>query len=324
MALLAFTVAAFGLPASAQTDGTARLLALQSLDRRVTEVMYRLSVANVDLCPMSRNLAGWALHALDQYSGTLKPDAESTFGLQPGLPGVLVLVPGGPAANAGFLESDVIEAINGRSLVLVGEPDDRSERRLPSYERLGRQVEWINEAFAKGSAGVTFLRDDKTATVVVDPVLGCGYEAQVRPSPDLNGGADGARISITSGLVAYADSDDDLAFLLAHELAHNLLRHAERPRARGLLNGLLGHNGRSPAAVREAETAADRVGMFLAARAGYDASGAAGFRRRFGRDHAAARYGFWGYPSAEERARAHEATWLEIEALRARGMPLQP
>jgi len=323
------TLVVYWTPAAAQTDDTARLEALRDLDRRVVSVMHRLSVANVELCPITRAVAGWTLHSAEQYTTALRPKARAFFGLQDGLPSVLALAPDSPAARAGLQEDDVLLALDDQRLIgLTGTTRTRASavaRADPaSYAGIARQIEAIDQALTSGATEVAVQREGAILALTVMPVMACGYEAQVEPSADLNGGADGARISITSALVAYAASDDDLAFLLGHELAHNVLRHAGRPRAANPFGALFGRGGRTPAAVREAEQAADRVGMFLAARAGYDISGAAAFRRQFGRDHAAARYGFWGYPSAEERARAHDRTWREILDLQNRGEPLVP
>ncbi|MBU4135541.1 MAG: peptidase M48, partial [Alphaproteobacteria bacterium] len=73
-----------------------------------------------------------------------------------------------------------------------------------------------------------------------------------------------------------------------------------------------------------AERQADRVGLYLAARAGYDTAIAPAFWRRFGAYNWRVRYPQWGHPSAEARARALEAVQAEISALQASGRPLLP
>ena len=54
-------------------DAASRLTNLTRLDHRVATVAFRLSAANVDLCPTVRQTAGWALHAAQQYSLELRP-----------------------------------------------------------------------------------------------------------------------------------------------------------------------------------------------------------------------------------------------------------
>ena len=95
----------------------------------------------------------------------------------------------------------------------------------------------------------------------------------------------GGLIMVYSGLLSNTDlSDDELANLLAHDMAHALLEHA-RERVSGRFEpGLLEGMGRPDAAasqhvyeivvgvvgVRAHETEADRLGLELTARAGYD------------------------------------------------------
>ena len=66
---------------------------------------------------------------------------------------------------------------------------------------------------------------------------------------------------------------DEAAFVIGHELAHNILRH------RALLDKL----GRSPENYRQTERAADRLGLWLMANAGYDTSAASAFMQRWAR-----------------------------------------
>jgi Zn-dependent protease with chaperone function len=63
------------------------------------------------------------------------------------------------------------------------------------------------------------------------------------------------RIRITRGMVNFAADDSELAFVVAHELAHILLNDFEKYR--------IGDR-------RPLDLAADQTGMRLAARAGYD------------------------------------------------------
>ena len=78
------------------------------------------------------------------------------------------------------------------------------------------------------------------------------------------------------------------------------------------------------AAAGGSERQADRVGLYLAARAGFDTSVAPAFWRRFGEFNWRVRYPQWNHPSAEARASALEEVQAEITARRAGGQPLSP
>ena len=72
----------------------------------------------------------------------------------------------------------------------------------------------------------------------------------------------GKRIRITEGMRAFASSDSELAFVLAHELAHSLLGHT-----------WAFHGGNH----QRMELEADYVGIYVTARAGYDVETASRF-----------------------------------------------
>jgi predicted Zn-dependent protease len=120
-----------------------------------------------------------------------------------------------------------------------------------------------------------------------------GWEINVLESPEVNAWCmPGGKIAVYSGLIAKINpSDDELAAVMGHEIAHALREHsreqASQQAAQGLVLGVLG----AAAGVsdttqqlsqmlldvtfnlphsRQDETEADRIGVELAARAGYD------------------------------------------------------
>ncbi|HYC67377.1 M48 family metalloprotease [Brevundimonas sp.] len=299
-------------------DAPLRLAALTDLDQRVARVAWRLSEANADLCPTVRLSAGWALHSARQYSLELRPHAEARFGLRGDLPGVLVAPPGSPAAAAGFRVGDLLLAVDGVALS-PGEPGGAA-----AWEGLAANIAVVDAALARGSARFAVQREGGPVDLVIRPRRACGYEVQLDPSDELNARADGRRLFISTALAGFAQSDDELAVILGHELAHHVLGHRPWNDTGGAARRVNEGAWRADGGRGGAEQQADRVGLYLSARAGYDPAAAAPFWRRFGASNWRVRYPQVGHASAGARAAALEAVEREIEAKRSAGGDLLP
>lgn len=294
-----------------------RLIALTDLDQRVARVGYRLSAANADLCPAVRNSAGWLLHAASQYSPELRPYAAARFGLDGDLPGLLAVPEGSAADLAGLRRDDLLISVNGAALTRG------ALRRAAAWEGVEANIQTLDLALANGPVDLVFRRDGADQSVRLTPHRGCGYDVQLDPSDELNARADGKRLFITTAMAGFTATDDELALILGHELAHHVLGHrgwhaAEtRGRETQTVPALSGTAGGT-------ERQADRVGLYLAARAGFDPAIAPAFWRRFAAFNWRVRYPGWNHPSAEARARDLERVNAEITARQAAGQPLVP
>jgi predicted Zn-dependent protease len=120
-----------------------------------------------------------------------------------------------------------------------------------------------------------------------------GWEINVLDTPEVNAWCmPGGKIAVYSGLIAKINpSDDELAAVMGHEIAHALREHsreqASQQAAQGLVLGVLGAAAGASDTTqqlsqmlldvtfnlphsRQDETEADRIGVELAARSGYD------------------------------------------------------
>jgi predicted Zn-dependent protease len=116
-------------------------------------------------------------------------------------------------------------------------------------------------------------------------------EVQVQQADFLNAATNGQSILITTGLLNRLKTDDQLAFVLSHELAHVALNHIQKTQMRrvgltlldqvvvnrvlpqGTVGGLLGDVGLSlldKRFSRNVEFQADDLGMQLHTKAGYN------------------------------------------------------
>lgn len=299
-ALLASPVTA---DAGNAADDLAALAALRTQDRRVLTIGWRLTEAMADLCRAEPGL-GWTLHDLSQYRPGLRNAVRAVFGLDDRDLGVLALASEGPAARAGVREGDV--------LVAFGRARFDGRRSLPAtatHAPLARDLGLIEGETGEAPVSVRVRRAGQVVDLVVAPRRHCPWPVQVETSPRLFAASDGVRISVSSALAGFAARDDDLAFIVAHEMAHNL----HRPEATGQRPG---------SRAREAE--ADRIGLILAARAGYETSGAGAFMTALARRAGPRLPWFGGHPPAAERTAALDRLHLWIAAERRAGRPLTP
>ncbi len=112
----------------------------------------------------------------------------------------------------------------------------------------------------------------------------CGYAIKIENRPELYASTNGKRISLTRGMLRFFAHDDELAFVLAHELSHILLGHA------GAFDGL---------APRVAEVEADRLGIQIVSKANFNTEIAAEFPERLAQFYPGmnSRYGAYQMPA---------------------------
>ena len=276
--LLSFVAALVATaPAAAQpTAEQQSLVGLRSLDGQVATIGHRLAVASADLCREHQWLAGFAIHDLSQYGGDYRNAAIRAFGLDRG-PGVLALAAGGPAERAGLRLDDILVSADGAPIVpgpaVSGRTFAQTERMLDSLEA----------AFADGAAELVVLRGPERLALRIAAEPGCPSRFQLIPSRRLNAQADGRYVQVTTAISQYVLDEQELAAVLAHEFAHNVLHHRARLDEAGVARGFLGNFGRNARLIRETEAEADRLSIYLLDRAGYDPAAAVRFWSRFGR-----------------------------------------
>ena len=313
--LIAAALSAASAPAAA-SDYRAGLAALRAQDLRVATIGWRLATANVPLCRDISPQAGIVVYDLAQYAPEARADARSLFALG-GPATVAAVVPRSAAATAGLEAGDTIEAIDGVAL------PTQSVRTQPSFDGVDRTYVAIERAAARGPVTLAIRRGGVTRTIRFTPDRGCTSFVQLVPERSRNANADGRTVTITTAVADATRDDDELAIVIAHELAHNILRHRVRLDEEKVSRGLFAGLGRNGAALRASEDEADRVGLYLAARAGYDPAAGARFWERFGRATDPV-IGDGTHPGWRTRVAALRATAAEIVAKRAAGRPIVP
>lgn len=236
-------------------------------DDCVARVAFRLAIAGRPRCSEPAPALGLMLQHLTQFTLADRPGMIAAQSLDRG-PGVIVVVPDGPAAIAGVRPGDVLLAINGRAL-----PSETALSAPFDAVRAQARADAVDDLLAGGRTGsiaLSLLRDDRVSVVRVTPLPACPSRVRLARSNQRNAFADGRHVLLTTGLVTRLQNDDELAFVVAHEIAHNILHHAMIMRGDGVRHGLGRTLGRSGRIVRKTEHAADTLGGEIMIDAGFD------------------------------------------------------
>ena len=299
----------------------AALRALVAKDLRVATISYRLQTAAVDHCPVHTRLSGLVVQDASQYRADLRPGMAALYGMTD-LPTVTAVVPTGASDVAVIEPGDAIVTVDGASLA-AELPTVR--RRSADGSRFTAMIDRLDAAFAAGRVTLMLRRGGVTRTVAVLGAPACRSSTQLDLSDTRNASADGHVVSITQGIADFARSDDELAFVIGHELSHNILGHRDfldsTHTSRGLFAGIGGNGAR----LRDTERQADYLGVYLLAWAGYDPHAAASFWRRM--EHAdplGSLLSDGTHPGNGTRVRDLTRAAAEIDAKRAAGKPVLP
>ena len=234
---------------------------LRQADARVAVIAWRLQTANAAACRDVVLLPGFSIETLDQYTVAERAGATAAFALHD-LPQVSTVVPGSAAAKAGLAVGDEIAKIDDVPVL-------RTKGGSPSYDATAATEAAIAAALTHSPAKLTLA--SRIIYLSGDP--GCASQVQLVPGARLDASADGHYVRISGAMYQFADDDSELAFIVAHELAHNIFPEAKRVAGSG--------KGQ-----RAAELAADRRAIAMIDRAGYDVSKVVPFLQRVSRKRA--------------------------------------
>jgi len=302
-------------PASAAASaGQSPYAALAATEARVAAIGFRLTTANSAWCQAIQPQFGWIwgdprLYAPDQRTKALAAyraeDHDHAF--------IAALAPASPAAEAGMRVGTPVTAIAGAP-VPNGEGDHPFAR-----------ITAIEMSFAARPVGAALALHVGAARIVsVTPVAGCISDFRVEADAKPGAVADGRMVLVNQGLADFAADDEELAAAIAHELAHNILRHRARLDAAGVDRGLGKQFGRNARLFKQTEVEADRLSVWLLAGAGYDPAAAARFWDRFGQRKGRPLLQASTHPNWRDRVAALKGEATTIAAARAAGQPLRP
>jgi len=240
-------------------------------------------------------------------------------------------VDGSPAAKAGVFRGDALIAVNN-------EP-------VPST----KVAEWLNERIKRNGVqplNVMTARAGQTRSITIVPEVVCSIPVILATSDKINAFTDGQKIVVYSRILEIARSDDELALVVGHELAHVNMKHIEKHaqnQVAGALGGAIldvvfalnrvntsaafskaGGNIGMKAYSMDFEKEADYVGAYYAARAGYNVVGAEPLWRAFAQENPKEMVYAGLHPTSPERFVQMQKTGEEISRKRQLNQPLTP
>ena len=266
------------------------------LVERLGAVAWKIAIANAGVCRgKEAHRAGYTPADAGMFEERWGKGMAGELGVHSASrPTVVTLVEGSPADEAGLEVGDVVLAVNGQDIegsFWLGSWRERWEKAAP--------------AGAEGAYTLRVRRGAGEHDVTVTPARVCGLGVGIDWKPEVNAWADGRSILVSQGMMAYAD-DVMLAFVIGHEMAHNTRRHIEADQNRvlaahgldlgfavlaaalGTVHVPMNVQGARHAYSHEQELEADYVGVYHAARAGYDVGALEGLWRKMAEDHPAA------------------------------------
>lgn len=289
------------------------LRTLTSQQDRLYAVAAPLLTSNAQSCRgNARNLLGFTAKNKYSYPAEFIDAAQSMgYGERLQVTGVL---PGSGAASSGVQRGDLLLAVADQPL-----------QQGPGAERQAASL--LGPLMTKRApVRLTVMRNGAKQNISVPLTLACAFSIEVGNADNVNTYADGRRVMITRGMMHFAESDEELAYLIAKEMAHNSLGHAIRQRMAATIGSVIdklmlarpdttitaGTGGIRPYP-QELDAAADNLALHMLVRAGYSIDNYAAFWQRLAAQYPASVLNAY---TALHPATAYRMTMIN-EAIRA-------
>lgn len=247
------------------------LSALVARQERIYRVAAPLMVKNAPLCrTYARPLLGFTAKNRYSYPTELSSSVDAVLKLDERLR-VMQVLDGSGAQRAGLRPGDILQSIQEQVLPLGAQAETETARLIGPLLKNTTDI------------SVSVVRQAQTMRFTVPLTTACAFSMEMGHAPQVNAYADGRRIMVTRGLLEFLTTDEELAVILAREMAHNVLQHAAAMQmtatVASVIDALLplkpdaaaltGRGGIRTLSTK-ADQEADRLAMYLLARAGYD------------------------------------------------------
>jgi len=210
----------------------------------------------------------------------------------------------GPITQVGSVSRADVHAEQLEQLRLAADLAVANQRRVT---RLAEPLLRAAAPLCSRASQVRLKKPSRGEAALVSPAVSeCPFAVYAQRGSELNAGADGQNVFVESALLRFAN-DEELSAVLAHEIAHNAMRHKDAQMKNALGGALLGaladiasaYGGRNTggqytkmgaeagaqAFSQDFEREADYVGLYILAWSGQPVDKVAGFWRRMAVEH---------------------------------------
>lgn len=306
-----------------QTAKAAQLQTWVAQQQRLYRVAAPLLLKNTELCPaQSRRILGFTAKNRYSYSNDFVDAARETLGLDDQLQ-IASVLPGSGAMLAGLKPGDILLAAGGKP--------------LPTGQNAERASSSIIAESIQGNAPIELTVLNGADKTIVEVLLtrACAVTIDLGNTDEVNSFADGRRVMVTRGMLGFVQSDEELAYVLAREIAANIIAPTPRPEVSARIERLHTLNlATLPPAVDApivstnsvTDAVVEKLALYMLARAGYGIDGVAGFWERLNaaypgdvlNSHAAT------HSLLSERLNVITQTTQTIKTKQKSGLPLRP
>jgi Zn-dependent protease with chaperone function len=331
--LLSFLLAAcstplpVSIPSAVSNEHRSALTTLIATQDRLYRIAAPLLVRNAVLCrSYARPLLGFT--AKNQYSFPSKfADAAKELLKAGEQLQVMSVLEGSGAARAGIQRGDILQSVQEQPLPQGPNAETEAAHLLAGLVRNATTLQ------------ILLMRNGSPIKLDVPLTLACAFSVELGNADLINAYNDGRRILITRGMLHVLQTDNELASILAREMAHNILQHAQALQMTGTvagvmdkllplqpdLTGLAGSAGiKSMPAKMDQD--ADKLALYLLARAGYAFTVAGPAWQRLAQVYPASMPNSYTalHPMTAERLSLLQMTIDEIRQKQAAKKPLVP
>ncbi len=295
---------------------------------RLDNVAYNIFTSSSPLCNSKTSFStGIVVANRYTFPKEMRETAVSILGLSDALR-IIHVMEGSAAERAGIRKGDLPVGIN-------------EWNTSGGIDAAAEFMDQLKEARKDGKTlSMKIMRNGTKESIDLVPDRICDYNILLSNNDIVNAFADGKNVVITRGMMRFAEDDIELALVVSHELAHNVMKHIDAKTRNYLLGtildiaaavygvdtqGMFGQMGAQTYS-KEFETEADYVGLYMMALADLDIENAPKFWRRMAAihpgsiesNHAAS------HPATPYRFITLEKTVKEIQRKIANGEALKP